>query len=61
MLYGSSFGMGRKCKHSLQNMYGYSPNQFPAVFNNDSPALESSTASEVIAEHLNALDAARKA
>ena len=69
MLYGSSFGMGHKCKNSLQNVYGYSPNQlvfgkspsFPAVFNNDSPALESSAASEVIAEYLNALYAARKA
>ena len=55
-------------KTSLQNVYGYNPNQlvfgkslsFPAVFNNDPPALESSTASEVIAEHLNALHAARK-
>ena len=56
-------------KNYLQNVYGYSPNQlvfgkipsFPAVFNNDPSALESSTASEVIAEHLNALHAARKA
>ena len=56
-------------KNSLQNVYGYSPNQlvigknpsFPTVLNNDPPALESSTASEVVAEHLNALHAARKA
>ena len=49
-------------------MYGYSPNQlvfgkspsFPAVVSDDPPALESSTASEVVAEHLNALHAARK-
>ena len=34
---------------------------FAAVFNNDPPALESSTASEVVAEHLNALHTARKA
>ena len=56
-------------KNSLQNVYGYSPNQlvfgknpsFPTVLNNDPPALKSSTASEVVAEHLNALHAARKA
>ena len=56
-------------KNSLQNVYGYSPNQlvfgknpsFPTVLNNDPPSLESSTASEVVAEHLNALHAARKA
>ena len=49
-------------KNYLQNVHGYSPNQlvfgkspsFPAVSNND--PLESSTASEVVAEH-----AARKA
>ena len=69
MLYGSSFGMAVSAKHYLQNVYGYSPNQlvfgqspsFPAVLNNDHPALESSAASEVVAEHLNALHAARKA
>ena len=53
----------------MQNVNGYSPNQlvfgkspsFLAVFNNDHPALESSAANEVVAEHLNALHAARKA
>ena len=69
MLYGSSFGTGRKCKkfftecvwvQSQSISFGKSPS-FPAVFNNDPPALESSTASEVIAEHLNALHADRKA
>ena len=56
-------------KISLQNVYGYSPNQlvfgknpsFPTVLNNDPPALESSTASKIVAEHLNALHTARKA
>ena len=47
-------------KKLLQNVYGYSPNQsvfgknpsFPTVLNNDPPAIESSTASEVVPEHL---------
>ena len=43
-----------------QLVFGKNPS-FPTVLNNDAPALESSTATEVVAEHLNALHAAIKA
>ena len=56
-------------KNSLHNVYGYSPNQLvfgknpnlPCVLNDKLQALEGKTSSEIIAENLNALHAARKA
>ena len=55
-------------KYSLLNSYGYSPNQlvfgynpsFPSVLNNQLPAQNGVTSSELIASHLNSLHAARK-
>ena len=55
-------------KNSLLNSYGYSPNQlvfgynpnFPSVLNNQLPAQNGVTSSELIASHLNSLHAARK-
>ena len=49
-------------KNSLANVYGYSPNQLlfrknpnlPNTLVNDLPALEETTSSKLIAEHLNA-------
>ncbi len=56
-------------KNTLSNVYGYSPYQLvfgknpniPSVLSDKLPALEGVTASQVIAEHLNAITAARKA
>ena len=41
-------------------MFGENPN-LPNIMNNNLPALQGTTSSEVFAEHLNALHAARKA
>ena len=56
-------------KNALHNYYGFSPNQlefgknpnFPSVLTDKPPALEEKTSSEIIANHLNAMHAARKA
>ena len=56
-------------KNSLANVHGYSPNRlifgynpnFPSVFTNKLPALESKTSSEIVLEHLKALHCAREA
>ena len=56
-------------KNSLQMTYGYSPNQLvfgqnprlPNITTDGPPAWEDSTASEMVAKHLNTLHAARKA
>lgn len=56
-------------KNSLQMTYGYSPNQLvfgqnprlPNILTSGPPAWEESTASEMVAKHLNALHSARKA
>ena len=56
-------------KNSLHNNFGYSPNQLvfgrnpnlPSVLTAKPPALRTVTPSELIAEHLNALHAARRA
>ena len=55
-------------KNSLLNSYGYSPNQlvfgynpnFPSVLNNQLPVQNGVTSRELIASHLNSLQAARK-
>ena len=52
----------------MKNINGYSPNQlvfgrnpnFPTVENNDLPALNNSTTSEIVASNLNAMHFARK-
>ena len=56
-------------KNALHNYYGFSPNQlvfgknpnFPSVLIDKPPALEGKTRSEIIANHLNIMHAARKA
>ena len=56
-------------KNTLHNYYGFSPNQlvygknpnFPSVLIDKPLALEGKTSSEIIANHLNAMHAARKA
>ena len=56
-------------KNALQNVYGFSPNQlvfgrnpnFPVATESELPALSSETASKLLADHLNALYAAREA
>ena len=56
-------------KNALHNNLGFSPNQlvfgrnpnFPCVLTDNPPALRTSSPSELIAEHLNALATARKA
>ena len=56
-------------KNALKNVHGFSPNQLvfgrnpniPTVFNSNPPALEGTTSSELIAEHLNAMHASRRA
>ena len=56
-------------KNVLKNVYGFSPNQlvfgrnpnFPVAVDSDVPALESKTLSQVIADHLNAMNKAREA
>ena len=56
-------------KNALKNVHGFSPNQLvfgrnpniPTVLNSKPPALEGTTSSELIAEHLNAMHASRKA
>ena len=55
-------------KNALKNVHGFSPNQLvfgrnpniPTVLNSKPPALEGTTSSELIAEHLNAMHVARK-
>ena len=55
-------------KNSLQNIYGFSPYQLvfgknpnlPTVFNSKLPALEGISGSQLVADHLNALHAARQ-
>ena len=55
-------------KNALKNVHGYSPNQlvfgknpnYPCAENDHLPALESKTSSQVVADNLNALHAARK-
>ena len=56
-------------KNSLSNVSGYSPNQlvfgknpnFPSILNDDIPALESCSTSEVVRRTLNAIHCARNA
>ena len=56
-------------KNALKNVHGFSPNQLvfgrnpntPTVIDSAPPALEGVTSSQLIAEHLNALHAARRA
>lgn len=56
-------------KNALQNVYGFSPNQlvfgrnpnFPVAAESELPALDSRTASKMLANHLNALHEAREA
>ena len=56
-------------RNALHICYGYSPNQlvfgknqnFPSVLVDNPPALEGQTSSEKIADHLNAMHAARAA
>ena len=55
-------------KNALQNRGGYSPNQLvfgyntnlPTVFTDESPALESTTSSDIIRQNLNAMHKARE-
>ena len=56
-------------KNALENVFGFSPNQLvfgrnpnlPTVMNSNLPALEGVSSSQLIADHLNAMHAARKA
>ena len=56
-------------KNSLSNIFGCSPNQLvfgknpnlPSVLTDEPPALENFTSSQVVADHLNTISAARKA
>ena len=56
-------------KNLLKNVYGFSPNQlvfgrnpnFPVSSESELPALEGKTTSKLLADHLNALHAAREA
>ena len=56
-------------KNALANVYGYSPNQllyghnpnFPSALNNELPALESNTNSEIIFNNMKAMATAREA
>ena len=56
-------------KNSSSDVFGYSPNQLvfgknpnlPSVLTDEPPALENVTSSQVVADHLNAIFAARKA
>ena len=55
-------------KNCLKNVYGFSPNQlvfrrnpnYPSNFDNQLPALEGKTSSQIVAENLNAIHSARK-
>ena len=55
-------------KNALKNVHGFSPNQlvfgknpnYPCAENNQAPALENKTSSQVVAANLNALHSARK-
>ena len=55
-------------KNALKNVYGFSPNQLvfgrnpnlPTVLESELPALEAVSSSQLIADHLNAMHAARK-
>ena len=59
---------GVSAKNALKNVHGFSPNQlvfgknpsFPNVFDNELPALEGRTTSEIVANNLNAMHAARQ-
>ena len=59
---------GVSAKNALKNVHGFSPNQlvfgrnpnFPNVFDNELPALERRTTSEIVANNLNAMHAARQ-
>ena len=56
-------------KNSMSNVFGYSPHQLvfganpkvPSILTDQTPALEGVTSTQIIADHLNALTAARKA
>ena len=58
-----------KAKNALHNCYGFSPNQlvfgknknYPSILVDKAPALKGKTSSELIANHLNAMHAARQA
>ena len=62
-------GWANMAKNSMQMVYGYSSNQLvfgtnpslPNIMTNGLPALEGKTHSEIFAQHINALQAARKA
>ena len=55
-------------KNSLRNVHGYSPNQlvfgknpnFPNIIDNEVPALEGLTSSEIVEQNLNAMHSARR-
>ena len=55
-------------KNALKNVHGFSPNQlvvgrnpnFPNVFDNQLPVLEGRTTSEIVANNLSAMHAARQ-
>ena len=59
--------LGQHGKNSMQNVYGFSPNQLvfgtnpnlPNIMTEGLPALEGKTSSEVFADHMNALHASR--
>ena len=64
-----ALGWSVAAKNSLKNVHGYSPNQlvfgrnpnFPISLNSALPALTNITSDEIIASHLNAMIAGRKA
>ena len=64
-----ALGWAVSSKNSLASFNGYSPNQlvfgknpnYPCVLTDKVPALEGQTSSQVVAENLNAMHAARKA
>lgn len=67
--FSSKLAWAGMAKNSLQMVYGYSPNQLvfgknpnlPNILTGSPPALEETTSSEALANHLNLLHASRKA
>ena len=66
---GLALAWAVNAKNTLANVFGYSPHQLvfgknpslPGVLTDKLPALEGTTSSQIIADHLNAMAAARKA
>ena len=64
-----SLGWAISAKNSLQSVHGFSPFQLffgrnsnlPNILEDKPPALEGTTSSEIVAKHITALHAARKA